>query len=149
MFRDLHDAPEADLTRHGRVYRRWIRPLMRGGHFLAEVAEERDGTPVASGCLWFQPSQPRVLMPRTETPYILSMYTVPAHRRHGLAKQIVRRLVAEARRRGYPRVVLHASVQGRPVYEGLGFEPTTEMRLWIDRRLARRWKAPASRTRRA
>lgn len=29
------------------------------------------------------------------------------------------------------RVSLHASVEGRPLYEGLGFEPTNEMRLGL------------------
>ncbi len=117
--------------------------MLRRASFVAIVAEGADHRPAASGCLWFQPSQPRVLMPQLETPYILSMYTAPGDRRRGLASQIVRRLIGEARRRGYPRVTLHASSQGKPVYERLGFEPTSEMRLWLDHRLARRWKHPA------
>ena len=33
------------------------------------------------------------------------------------------------REQKYDRVVLHASKEGRPVYETLGFEPSNEMRL--------------------
>ncbi len=98
---------------------------------------------MASGSLWFQPSQPRLLISRLEVPYILSMYTAAEHRRQGLAKRIVQALLTEARRRGYPTVVLHASEMGRPVYEALGFHPTTEMRRWLDRGLERRWARSA------
>ncbi len=149
MFRDLHDVPEAALRDHGAQYRAWVRPRLKGGRFIGVIAEDSPQSPAASGCLWFQPSQPRVLIPGTATPYILSMYTAPEHRRRGLAARIVRRLIEEARRRRYPRVTLHASPMGRPVYEKLGFEATSEMRLWLDARLARRMQrhvaAPGSR----
>jgi len=32
------------------------------------------------------------------------------------------------REHGYDRVVLHASKEGKPLYESLGFEPANEMR---------------------
>ena len=141
MFADIHPQPTRLLEAHGRVYRRWARGRLTSGEMVGFIAETPDGTPVASGCLWFQPSQPRVLMPATSSPYILSMYTSPAHRGRGLATSIVRRLLAVARRHRCARVTLHASDAGRRVYERLGFEPTREMRLWLDRSIARRMGA--------
>jgi GNAT superfamily N-acetyltransferase len=138
MFADIHPQPTRLLEAHGRVYRRWARARMRAGELVGFIAETPEGAPVASGCLWFQPSQPRVLLPATTSPYILSMYTSPAHRGRGLATTIVRRLLAVARRHRFARVTLHASDAGRRVYERLGFEPTREMRLWLDRSIARR-----------
>jgi GNAT superfamily N-acetyltransferase len=75
------------------------------------------------------PSQPRpVLLGRGEVPYILSMYTEPEFRRRGVASRLVREMVRWSKARGYGRVLLHASRYGRPVYERLGFEPSSEMR---------------------
>ena len=145
MFADIRKTAEDLLHRHGREYRAWVRPLLARKEVVGIIAEDANGSPVASGCVWFQPSQPRILMPKTRTPYIMSMYTLPAHRGHGLATAIVLRLVAEARRRRYPRVTLHASDQGRVVYERLGFEDTSEMRLWLDKRVQRVMHAPRRR----
>lgn len=139
MFAEIRRTPPRLLTLHGRQYRRWVRPLLVHREVVAVVAERGD-QPVASGCVWFQPSQPRILMPKTRTPYIMSMYTHPDHRGRGLATRIVRRLLAEARRRGYPRVTLHASDMGRGVYARLGFESTSEMRFWLDRTIERRMR---------
>jgi hypothetical protein len=44
----------------------------------------------------------------------------------------MRRLLAWAREERLDRVVLHASAEGRPLYERLGFVPTNEMRLAED-----------------
>jgi len=38
-------------------------------------------------------------------------------------------MIAWCRAQGFAGVTLHASDQGRPLYESLSFEPTTEMRL--------------------
>jgi GNAT superfamily N-acetyltransferase len=92
--------------------------------YIAEI----DGQPAGSGCVWFQPAQPRPGMAEIRTPYILSMYTAPEFRGLGVATKIVRRLVAFCRVRRYARVTLHASPQGRAVYRRLGFERTWEMR---------------------
>lgn len=148
MFTEIHDIPRPTLASHARVYRQWLRERLHRRELIAYVVEDRAGDLVASGGMWFQPTQPRVLMPKPASPYILSMYTRPADRHRGLASLIVRRLIADARRLGYPRVTLHASDMGRPVYERLGFEPTREMRLWLDTRIARHFRAPPRPTRR-
>ncbi|MBI3969862.1 MAG: GNAT family N-acetyltransferase [Chloroflexi bacterium] len=55
---------------------------------------------------------------------ILSMWCEPAHRRRGLEA-----ILAWCRERGIRRITLHASLQGRPLYERHGFVQTNEMRL--------------------
>ncbi|HYK93275.1 MAG TPA: GNAT family N-acetyltransferase [Thermoplasmata archaeon] len=145
MFADIRATASDLLARHGRTYRAWVRPLMARGEVVGVVAETPNGEVVASGCVWFQPTQPRVLMPRPRAPYIMSMYTQPDHRGHRIATRIVERLIREARRRRYPRVTLHASDQGRRVYARLGFEGTSEMRLWLDKRVERVMRGPRRR----
>jgi GNAT superfamily N-acetyltransferase len=60
--------------------------------------------------------------------YILNIYTEPSFRRRGLARRLVAAMLLWCRDEGIKRVSLHASKQGRPVYESLGFLPTNEMR---------------------
>jgi GNAT superfamily N-acetyltransferase len=59
---------------------------------------------------------------------VLNVYTEPAWRRHGLAEQLMHHLLAWARQEHLDRLVLHASDDGRHLYERLGFVATNEMR---------------------
>jgi GNAT superfamily N-acetyltransferase len=59
---------------------------------------------------------------------VLNVYTEPGWRRRGLAERLMRALLAWADARGLSSVVLHASDEGRPLYERLGFRGTNEMR---------------------
>lgn len=144
MWDEIRRYPAATLARHGPEYRRWLRPRLRSKEVLAWIVEGRDGAVAASGALWFQPSLPRPGMPQRTSPYVFTMYTERAARGHGLATRIVREMIRESRLRGFPRVLLHASTQGRAVYRRIGFERTWEMRYWIDRRAAQvpRRRAP-------
>ena len=61
--------------------------------------------------------------------YILNMYTEPEYRGRGIARRIMQAILNRCCVEGFGLVSLHASAQGRPLYESLGFEPTNEMRL--------------------
>jgi GNAT superfamily N-acetyltransferase len=63
--------------------------------------------------------------------FVLNMYTEPAYRRRGLAKQVLESIIAWCREQGFKAVLLHASDAGRGLYEQMGFEPTNEMRLLL------------------
>jgi GNAT superfamily N-acetyltransferase len=129
MWRALRRYRREELDRHDVAYRRWLRRGLADGELLALVAEDGGGRALASGALWLMPSQPRPgPLGRGRVPYVLSMFTEPGARGRGLASRIVREMIAWARSHGYPRIVLHASRFGRPVYERLGFEPGSEMR---------------------
>lgn len=51
------------------------------------------------------------------------MAVLATHRRGGVGKAIVRRLIALGRAQGHDRFVLHAQVHALPFYAGLGFRP--------------------------
>jgi GNAT superfamily N-acetyltransferase len=59
---------------------------------------------------------------------VLNVYTDPPWRRRGLARQLMSEIIRWAATAGVVRLVLHASTQGRPLYETLGFTATNEMR---------------------
>ena len=137
MWRDIGGHPERDLSAHAAEYRKWARSLIRSGRLLGFVAQTPEGVVAGSGCLWLRDAQPRPAERTRVEPYILSLYTRPAYRGQGVASRIVRSMLAFCRERGYPRVTLHGSVYGRPVYSRLGFERTWEMRRFLDPALAR------------
>ncbi len=60
--------------------------------------------------------------------YIANVYTEPEWRRRGIARLIVEHLLDWSRQRGLSVITLHASDEGRPLYEQLGFMATNEMR---------------------
>ncbi len=59
---------------------------------------------------------------------VLNVFTEPRWRRQGLAELLMRHILEWARSEMLDRLVLHASVEGRPLYHRLGFVPTNEMR---------------------
>ena len=60
---------------------------------------------------------------------IVNVYTEPEWRRRGYARQLMEAIIIWCREGGINSVVLHASDDGRGLYESLGFSPTSEMRL--------------------
>jgi len=60
---------------------------------------------------------------------VLNVYVEPAWRRRGVADALMRAVLDGLAGRGIRRIVLHASDDGRRLYERLGFMPTNEMRL--------------------
>jgi GNAT superfamily N-acetyltransferase len=133
MWSELGGRTEAEISQHDRHYRKWVLERMRTRKLMGIIVEAPGVGPIASGCLWLQPEQPRPAMTETESPYILSMFTEPAFRKNGLATRIVGALVDIARKKGFARVVLHAAGEdGRRVYSKLGFAPSPEMRYFID-----------------
>ena len=62
-------------------------------------------------------------------PSLLNVYTEPEFRQRGIARRIMGTILAWLKEQGFPSASLHASDEGRPLYEDLGFEATNEMRL--------------------
>jgi GNAT superfamily N-acetyltransferase len=60
--------------------------------------------------------------------YIMNLYTTPAYRRRGLAREILSRLVEWSRAEGITVGALHATGVGRPLYKQFGFADSNEMK---------------------
>ncbi len=130
MFRDMGqlrgDAEEAALTTASRAL---LDAALPSGKYLGWVIESA-GAVVAGGGLVLQRPWPGPEMPAGgEEAYVLNVYVEPAHRRLGLARALMEAMLSWCRERGVARVGLHASDEGRPLYEALGFASTNEMRL--------------------
>lgn len=59
---------------------------------------------------------------------VLNVFTEPDWRRQGLAEQLMRHVLVWAREQRLDRLLLHASEDGRALYQRLGFVATNEMR---------------------
>src|SRR4029077_5364059 len=58
---------------------------------------------------------------------------VPGIPSKGRCLRVDATMIDWCREQGFAAVYLHSSKDGRPLYEALGFEPTTEMRLKLGR----------------
>jgi GNAT superfamily N-acetyltransferase len=131
MFVDMGPATPKQLAALDRAYARFVRREMKGGRLSCYLVETKDGKVVAGGAIWLRETPPRVNFRGGKIPYLMSFYTEPAHRGKGLATLIVKEAMKWGRDKGYPWMMLHATVTGRGVYQKLGWEPTTEMRYTI------------------
>jgi len=59
---------------------------------------------------------------------IVNVFTEPEWRKRGIAALLLERVIDWARRERLDRLLLHASDEGRALYERLGFVATNEMR---------------------
>jgi GNAT superfamily N-acetyltransferase len=64
---------------------------------------------------------------------IINVFTETEWRRQGLAAILLERIIEWSRQQKLDRLVLHASEQGRTLYERLSFVSTNEMRFVSDR----------------
>ncbi len=88
--------------------------------FAAWLAEENDRIVATSGLTIYR-LPPNRDCPNGMTGYISNMYTVPAHRKRGIATRLFALIADEAKEMGCERVALVATEMGRPIYEKYGF----------------------------
>lgn len=67
----------------------------------------------------------------TKYAYVNSVFVYPQYRRRGVGGELMKMAIAWARERDCTYVRLRSSEQGRPLYESLGFNPTSEMQLQL------------------
>jgi len=144
MWEEILEAPPRAMDAADTAFRRWARSRLRTREIVGFIVETERGEPVASGCVWLMPSQPRPLWKGTVSPYLMSMYTERAFRGQGHATRITREAIRWSKERGYTTLLLHASKFGKSIYLREGFIEGNEMRLRLadwsgerDRRTAR------------
>jgi GNAT superfamily N-acetyltransferase len=138
MFQDMSELP-ADLFETFRVQSRdTLQRMFERGEYigwLASPENERDQVVAGAGV------QLREVPPHPQTnasgkidivsgrqAIIQNVFTEPEWRRRGLAALLIKRIIDWTRQEGIDSLVLHASDEGRALYERLGFIDTSEMR---------------------
>jgi GNAT superfamily N-acetyltransferase len=133
MFRDMGEGTVDELDRMVEVASPWLARALADGSYRHWLALDNSGRVAGGGgvllCPW--PANPKD--PCTERAVILNVYTEPEFRKRGIARQIMLEILAWLKQKGFRSANLHASDEGRPLYEKLGFEATNEMRLKFER----------------
>jgi len=132
MFRDMGCHDEAALDRMQAAAEAFVRDAMPRGDWHAWLAEAVGHRILGGGAIQIVPWIPGVRDPSARRAWIHNMYTEPELRRRGVARRLMETVLAWCRSQGFNSVFLHASEQGRPLYQGLGFQPSNEMRLDLD-----------------
>jgi GNAT superfamily N-acetyltransferase len=134
MFRDMgRTTPEIEqpLLESCAGY---LAKALASGEYVGWVAQltAPPHTAIGGAGVQFRP-----LLPRTDPTgqflllgregLVLNVYVDQAHRRQGVARRLMETLIRWAPGAGIVRLVLHASPDGRRLYESLGFLESNEM----------------------
>jgi GNAT superfamily N-acetyltransferase len=116
-----------------------VRPSLASGEYIGWlVPHPEDADKIIAGAGVMLREIPPIPLPRasgetvvydTGQALIVNVFTEPEWRRRGIARLLLERIIAWCREQRIESIVLHASEDGRTLYEQLGFMQTNEMRL--------------------
>jgi GNAT superfamily N-acetyltransferase len=131
MFRDMGIA--AEFEDMAAATESWLRHAIPSKSYLAWIAQASTGEVVGGGGLIIIPWPPGPLTMDPRCGFIFNVYTKPAHRQRGLARRLMDAMHDYCRAEGIERVVLNASVFGKPLYDAMGYvvseEPMMRLKL--------------------
>ncbi len=109
--------------------REYFESAIPNGGYRGYLAVNKAGEVVGGGGLVLS-AWPGLLNQRAPVrAMILNMFVEKEYRRRGIARRLMEAMIVWCREHDFVNVGLHASDEGRPLYESLGFKPTNEMRL--------------------
>ncbi len=128
MWWDMGRRDEAQFAVMEQAATDYFPTALREGRYQGFLAHDGD-TVVGGGGIVIS-DWPGVLGQRIpKRAMILNVYVEPQYRRRGIARMLMETMISWCRENHFKNVGLHASDEGRPLYEKLGFKPTNEMRL--------------------
>jgi GNAT superfamily N-acetyltransferase len=129
MFRDMDSITQEDSDKLFTAGVPWLQGILTTGDYIAWLALQQDEV-VAGGGVYVREIGPVPGCYRTgRWGHIMNIYTEEAHRRRGLARLLMQTILEWCANNHLDHVTLAASEEGRPLYETLGFIPTTDMKL--------------------
>jgi len=129
MFRDMGQVSGEEHDELLKTSRPWIAGLLANGAYVGKLIEHENAI-VAGGGIWLRELGPTPGCLRVgKWAHLVNVYTVPEHRRRGLARWLVTEPLDWCEENQMDHITLAASGDGRPLYESLGFVPTADMRL--------------------
>lgn len=135
MFRDMRAIDPSMETALYEAARAALPGVIANEEYVAWIAETTDDPSIIVGGAGVQV---RPLLPRPDRSgrkllqgiegLIMNVFVEPEWRRRGIARTLMEEVLHWARTAGIVSLVLHASDDGRALYESMGFVPTNEMR---------------------
>jgi GNAT superfamily N-acetyltransferase len=130
MYLDMGYADSPDLARMLTACEPFMREAIAAGTFRAwqaRLGDQAAGGGAINITPW--PAHPYDLECRRAT--ILNVYVYPQFRRQGIARRLMQTMIDWCRHENFTAVYLHASDDGRHLYETLGFQVANEMKLTL------------------
>lgn len=128
MYEDMHYKDHAALDAMSSLSSVYLQKAFADGSFHAWLAWTENRA-VAGGAVIISPWLAHPYDRECRRATILNVYTDPEYRRRGIARKLLLTIIDWCKEEGLARVTLHASDDGRHLYESLGFENSNEMRL--------------------
>lgn len=134
MFRDMGRLASDLEVALVHATAEYLRDALPRGDYLGWVAESSGSPaePIGGAGVQLRPILPRPGLPDSlefgPEAIVLNVYVEPLWRRRGVGEALMRSVLTALAERKIRRIVLHASDEGRRLYERLGFVPTNEMR---------------------
>lgn len=130
MFQDMGLYTWESMQNHCETYIEWVKPRIADNTFISYFLCDGDAV-IAGAALWLMPWSPHALTGKTVRGMVFNVYTEPDYRRQGLARKLVITLIEWCKDNEIDLVALHASDEGRPLYESLGFLASNEMQMQL------------------
>jgi ribosomal protein S18 acetylase RimI-like enzyme len=127
MFISMGKPNDERMQRVMEAFTDWVTGAIRRGTYVGWVVETAEREPVANAGLLLLEWPPNLRDLGSVRGYILNVWTNPEHRRKGIARGLMETVMGEASNRMIRVLALHASDEGKQIYEKLGFRASREM----------------------
>jgi GNAT superfamily N-acetyltransferase len=124
MFREMGIPAEFDDMKVATDL--WLRHALPSHIYRGWMAVSPAGDVVGGGGLIVIPWPPGPMTMDPRCGFVFNVYTAPAHRKQGLGRRLMDAMHDYCRAEGIERVVLNASVFGKPLYDAMGYVVTEE-----------------------
>ncbi len=129
MFRDMGLVTQEESDNILLASLPWFEQLIARGEYVGWLVQMGAET-VAGGGIHLRETGPMPGCYRTGTcGHIANIYTEQAHRRHGIARLLLKKILEWGALNRVDQLTLSPSDEGRRLYESFGFIPTFDMRL--------------------
>jgi GNAT superfamily N-acetyltransferase len=116
------------------VTRTYLADVERQGRIRSWLAETSAGSAVGVASVLRNDAPPLPEQHLAHEGYLVNLWVAPGARRQGVARALLQTAIDDAPGWGIRRLYLHATDDGRPLYEQTGFVPDAR---WMGLRLAR------------
>lgn len=130
MLRELGRTDEEHIRQLAENSLEWSRRAFPSGTAFGWLAE-KNGRVVGGVSMTIIETQPQYRSMAGRIASVYGLFVEPDERGVGVATGLVTTAVEHARSLGIDLVSLHAADKARPIYERIGFEPSSEMRLFL------------------
>ncbi|MBD6615157.1 GNAT family N-acetyltransferase [Komarekiella sp. 'clone 1'] len=125
LLREVGDIKgDTDTATLAQATRKYLAQKMPQGEFLAWVADMDNQIVATSGLVFFQRPPHNGNLSGLEA-YVMNVYTVPAWRGRGIAIALLKEINSFVKATEAKRIWLHATQDGKRIYEKLNFASTT------------------------